>query len=90
MDDDFNEMELKMARFASSVNELMESEAFQMLDKIKKTNDDIRLVSVNDEEFVKWITFRETASIPWMRKVLQRLSDAHVEKLKQECSGLFI
>ena len=59
---------------------------------VLKSNDSFRerpehhLVEVTreDEAFVRWMEAHERDSIPWMRSVLEALTAAHADKLREE------
>ena len=41
-------------------------------------------VTREDEAFVRWMEAHERDSIPWMRSVLEALTAAHADKLREE------
>merc|ERR1719160_940199 len=80
----FDKKELKISSFAQEVGQLMNSDAFVMLRKIMQADQDVALVTRENEDFVQWVTEHEETSIPWMRDVLKALAEAHDEKLREE------
>merc|ERR1719378_962700 len=79
----FDKKELKISSFAQEVGQLMNSDAFVMLRKIMQADQDVALVTRENEDFVQWVTEHEETSIPWMRNVLKALGEAHDERLKK-------
>jgi hypothetical protein len=80
----FDETELKVAAFAQEVGHLMDSGAFQKLKKIQQADEDVALVTKENDAFVLWLNETEQTSIPWMQNVLHALGEAHQEKIDEE------
>jgi hypothetical protein len=80
----FDEAELEVTSFSQEVSKLMNTDAFQMLKKIMQADEDVALVTRENEDFVQWLEEHEETSIPWMKDVLKALSEAHEEKLMAE------
>merc|ERR1719160_1668152 len=80
----FDKKELKISSFAQEVGQLMNSDAFVMLRKIMQADQNVALVTKEQEDFVQWVTEHEETSIPWMKNVLKAMAEAHDEKLKED------
>jgi len=80
----FDAMEMEEFKLAQSVGELMGSEEFQTLKKIMDTDSYVQEVTVDNDNLVNYLRITEEQNIPWMKKVLEALGQAHEDMLAEQ------
>merc|ERR1719409_605139 len=83
-DKSFDAMEMEEFKLAQSVGELMGSEEFQTLKKIMDTDSYVQEVTVDNDNLVTYLRITEEQNIPWMKKVLEALGNAHEDMIAEQ------
>merc|ERR1719456_1238072 len=80
----FDGIDLDIVAFQQELGRLMTSGEYQALSKIMQADQDVSLVTRENEAFVQWLEEHEETSIPWMKRVLKALSLAHDDKVEED------